>query len=71
MRKLLTEVELCELLRVSREAVLKFRRDTVDPIPHFKAGRRYLYDEGEVLKWAKRSAGRATKARERRRSARR
>ena len=39
---LLTEEEICTMLRVSREATLKFRRDLVDPIPHMKAGRRYF-----------------------------
>lgn len=58
---LLTEQEACELLRVSREAILKFKRDSLDPIPFLKAGRRYLYDEAEIMKWAKRNARRAAK----------
>lgn len=58
-QRLLTEAEICELLRVSREAVLKFRRHPNDPIPCLKAGRRYLYDTGKVLRWAERQADRA------------
>ena len=62
MRKsLLTEEEACKFLRISREAILKFKRDTVDPIPHLKAGRQSLYEESEILKWAKRNARRAAK----------
>lgn len=60
-KHLLTESEVCTFLRVSREAVLKFRRCTVDPIPCLKAGRRYLYDALEVTKWARRQAERAHK----------
>jgi excisionase family DNA binding protein len=60
-RALLTEKEACEFLRISREAILKFRRDMKDPIPYLKVGRRYLYEESEVVKWAKRNARRAGK----------
>ncbi len=62
---LLTEEEICTLLRVSREATLKFRRDPVDPIPHMKAGRRYLYEKTKVLKWAERNAKRDNNKRRR------
>ena len=58
---LLTEAETSRFLRVSRVAILKFRRDPVDPIPCFKIGRRYLYDPAEILRWAKRQAARAQK----------
>lgn len=58
LRKLLTEEELSELLRVSRDALAKFRRDREDPLPFMMAGRRYLYDEAQVLKWATRQARR-------------
>ena len=61
-RGLLTEEEICELLRVSREAILKFKRDPIDPIPCFKAGRRFLYDQNQVLRWAKRHADRALRS---------
>jgi len=60
-RPLLTEAEVADFLRVSREAILRFKRDGVDPIPCFKAGRRYLYEPGEVLRWAKRQATRVQK----------
>lgn len=60
-KQLMTEEEACDFLRVSREAIFKFRRDQVDPIPCFKAGRRYLYDPSEVLRWAKRQAERVLK----------
>ena len=62
---LLTEEDICALLRVSREATKKFRRDPVDPIPHMKAGRRYLYDKTKVLKWAERNAERDNNKRRR------
>lgn len=58
---LLTEAEISAFLRVSREAILRFKRDRVDPIPCFKAGRRYLYEPSEVLRWAKRQATRVQK----------
>ena len=60
-RSLLTEAEVAGFLRVSREAILRFKRDAVDPIPCFKAGRRYLYEPSEVLRWAKRQAVRIQK----------
>jgi hypothetical protein len=55
----MTEAEACRFLRVSRVAILKFRRNPLDPIPCFKVGRRYLYERGDLLKWAKRQATRA------------
>ncbi len=56
--RLLTEEEVCELLRVSRDAISKFRHDRLDPIPCFRAGRRWLYDREKVLRWAARAAKR-------------
>ena len=53
MQKLLTEDEVARLLRVSREAILKFKRDKLNPIPCLRVGRRYLYEECEVLEWAR------------------
>ncbi len=58
----LTEDELCNYLSLSREAVRKMRRDPVDPIPCFKAGRRYLNRVDEVERWARRQAERARPA---------
>ena len=54
----LTEVELIEWLHISREAVLKFRKDPEDPIPFLMAGRRYLYEPTEIVKWMRRQAQR-------------
>ena len=56
---LLTEAQLCAALHVSREAVLRLRRDPVDPIPCMRAGRRFLYDLERVKAWMERRAGRA------------
>ena len=56
IEQLSTEAEAMRFLRVSREAMLKFRRDSLDPIPHAKVGRRYLYDLRKVLAWAERRA---------------
>ena len=52
---LATEREAMAYLRVSREAIQRFRR-AADPIPHLRAGRRYLYDLAEVREWALRQA---------------
>jgi hypothetical protein len=71
MNKLLTEIELCRFLRVSRDAVVKFRKDLSDPIPYLKVGRRHLYNEDEVLKWARRAAKRKSDQERRRRMSRR
>ena len=60
-KPLLTEAEAADFLRVAREAILRFKRDGVDPIPCFKAGRRYLYEPAEVLRCAKRQAVRKQK----------
>ena len=54
--KTLTEDQLCEVLHVSRESLLKCRRLKEDPMPAMKVGRRYLYDLGKVLEWAERQA---------------
>ena len=62
-RELLREEEACRLLRISREAILRFKRDQVNPIPHLKVGRRFLYEEHEVIGWAKRSAKRDSQGR--------
>jgi excisionase family DNA binding protein len=69
----LTEDEVCELLRISKETLLKAKRDPLDPIPYKKVGRRYLYDRTEVMRWATRQGERDWKQRTkgRRRSGRR
>lgn len=66
-KKLLTEEEACDFLRVSRDALAKFRRDKADPLPFMKAGRRYLYLESELISWAKRQARRSSPGRRLRR----
>jgi hypothetical protein len=53
-RALLTEKELIETLRISRETAIKMRRDPKDPIPAFRVGRRILYSLDAVLEWAAR-----------------
>jgi hypothetical protein len=58
-KDMLTEEELCIIFHVSRETILKSKRDPIDPIPCHKFKRRYLYDLAEVLRWTKRSAERA------------
>ena len=35
-------------LRVARGTITKYKRDTVNPIPCMKIGRRYLYDLDKV-----------------------
>jgi hypothetical protein len=61
LTELLTEEEACKFLRISRVGILKRKRDRIDPIPCYKVGRRYLYEPGEVLRWAKRQAERVQK----------
>ena len=56
---LLTEEEMCRVLRISRDGILRCKR-AEDPIPHFKVGRRFLYDLEKVLRWAERQAKRAS-----------
>ena len=57
-QKLLTEKEVVDLLRVSQEAIKRFRELADFPIPHYKVGRRYLYDGEAVLSWAEENAKR-------------
>ena len=57
-QNLLTEKEVAVFLRVSREAITKFKRLPSDPLPYMKAGRRCLYDTKYVLAWAERNAKR-------------
>jgi hypothetical protein len=45
-------------LRVSGVAMQRFRRHELDPIPHLRAGRQFLYDLEKVEKWAERQARR-------------
>lgn len=54
----MTEEELCDFLHVSREAVYRFRSYSEDPIPYLRAGRRYLYEQDQVLKWLRREGQR-------------
>jgi hypothetical protein len=54
--RLLTEKEIARYLRVSRDAITRFKRRRNDPIPFEKAGRRCLYDLAAVRAWTRRSA---------------
>lgn len=55
---LLTESEVARYLRVSRDAITRFKRRRDDPIPYEKAGRRCLYDLDAVRAWTRRNARR-------------
>src|SRR5262245_63109388 len=48
----MNEQELCAYLDVSREAVRKMRAHPVDPLPALKVGRRWLYKQEDVERWA-------------------
>jgi hypothetical protein len=56
--RLLTEKEIARYLRVSRDAITRFKRHCHDPIPYEKAGRRCLYDIAAVRAWTRRNATR-------------
>jgi len=61
---LLTDKELAERFRVSRYSLWRYRQDLMDPLPHYRVGRRrVLYDWEQVLKWAARQAKRALDSR--------
>ena len=53
--RFLTEEEACQLLHISREAMLKFKRDPVNAPPALKVGRRYLYDIEKLITWAEKN----------------
>lgn len=53
--RLLTRAEAAALLRVSLDGIDAMMR-APDPIPHLRAGRRYLFDTSEILDWARRQA---------------
>ncbi len=55
---LMTEAEVAAFIQVNRDAVRKFRRQKIDPLPCGKPGRRYLYDREAVWRWATREAER-------------
>lgn len=61
--RLLTEAEVAKYLRVSRDAIRRFRRRELDPIPCMKIGRRYLYDVVEVRRYGQKQAHRAYRLR--------
>jgi len=63
--KLLTEDEICEWLHISKECLLKLKRDPLDPLPYMKVGRRFLFDPEKVTKWGERQAKRYREALER------
>ena len=45
---LLTRKELAEALHLSLDGLDKLVHDPVRPLPHFRAGRRFLFDLNEV-----------------------
>ena len=45
---LLTRKELAKELRISLDGLDKLVHDPVRPLPHFRAGRRFLFDLAEV-----------------------
>ena len=57
-RRTLTNAGVRELLHVGEWALRELRDRSNDPLPHMRAGRRYLYDELRVLRWAERQARR-------------
>jgi len=59
--RFMTENQLCALLHVGRDAVRRFRRDRLDPLPAMKVGRRYVYDPDAIRRWAERHAERAAR----------
>jgi hypothetical protein len=57
--RLMTRREVARYLRVSLDGIRTLQRREVDPLPVLMAGRRFLYERREVLKWARREANRA------------
>ena len=57
---LLTRPELAKALRISLDAVDRLVHSRTDPIPRFKAGRRYLFRLEEVLSHLRVDAPRKT-----------
>ena len=55
-REYWTNETLKDRWHVSDEALQRFRDDPDDPLPHLRAGRRYLYIPEEVEEWARRQA---------------
>ena len=48
MTPLITRRELAKELRISLDGLDKLVRDPVRPLPHYRAGRRFLFDLTEV-----------------------
>ena len=57
-REYWTTDELAKRWKVSGDALHRFREAIEDPLPHLRAGRRYLYIPDEVEGWARRQAER-------------
>lgn len=49
----LTEKELCEVLKVSRQTLWRLRKR--EGVPFFKVGNRYRYNLDEVQQWLNRT----------------
>ena len=57
-RRTLTNNGVKLLLHCGDWALRELRSQAEDPLPFMKAGKRYLYDEEKVIKWAERQAKR-------------
>lgn len=52
----LTDQEVQEVLPVNRTTLWRLRKRKVDPLPHFRAGRRVVYPLKQVEAWIERQA---------------
>ena len=52
---LLTDEDLCRLLRVPPDAPRALRTREDDPLPHIHDGERFLYERQKVMAWARRA----------------
>jgi len=58
-KRWMTLRDLCEAASVSHEAVARWVRDEVDPLPAMRFGRRWLFDAATVERWMTRRASRS------------
>jgi hypothetical protein len=63
-KRFFKEAEICQILKVCRSAIYKYKFGIPDPIPFLKVGRRYLYDLEKVCRWAQREAARVQRERQ-------
>jgi hypothetical protein len=68
---LMTEAEACAFLQCGRDAIRRYRRDSLHPIPALPVGRgrvrarRYLYPVDGLFAWLERARDRELRAQER------